>query len=209
MEIFDTAPEEHDVVLAKERSKPLFATHGPGDGRSWREYFDDLRIEALPEETDSEEELVEVADVVYEADVPLSSLRARSAGLILANRLATHGWTVTASMGRSRLPEVRYKKNAIDGSHKAGDVYRSSREETITTIVGISPDRAYALEATWHSDGFSGARCFDRAEGKLTWHPTVTKPRPPRDWERAEGVAPTMGFNQWVDMACPRVEKKK
>ena len=87
------------------RTKPKYPTYGPGDGRSWHEYFNELRAQGgegadQSEEDDSEYE-VTVTRAAEEFDEPINAL-ATYVKLLHANgwRLANLGHAFAFAKGK-------------------------------------------------------------------------------------------------------------
>lgn len=207
---FFEEPEESDVTIASlQRTKPLYPTFGPGDGRSWHDYFTQMRdARKIPEAEESEPARPVILDPWHRLEDPASALSARSAAGQLYKRLSGAGWDVIAAQGRVRMPATLYVNASEDGEHQAGDVLYPEHELTSTRVLGckrVNGRIGLAVEANWTSKGFVCAKTFDPVLGRQ-WITTVTKPRKQREWEKEEGAAPTWGLNQWLSVVCPKGE---
>jgi hypothetical protein len=205
----DIVIEESDVVLATERTKPLYPTEGPGDGRTWSEFFRQAKSQKSQEV--EEDEPMSVLEAGRVLDSPLTSLSSRSAAGILCKRLLGAGWQVEVSQSRAAVPTTTYKHDSDDGEHFRGDVKTEGYELTWTCVRAVkrAGGQFLALDASWTDrTGFQGATTHDPVLGR-EWRGTVTKPRKQRAWEKSEGLAAPMGFNQWLDIICPKPKKEE
>lgn len=213
---FDIEIEESDTVLAvTERTKPIFPTYGPGDGRSWAQYYVDMGFSRKATEEDvSEAEEPEVAAVITKPGAWLQDpSKANGSAGVIARRLLAQGWDVRVQTSEASVPAVLYMSDSKEDSKKEyrkGDVRFEGHDQAVTSLIAVkkSGEHVLACEATWFSKGgFQGATTHDPILGR-EWRSTVTTPRKPRDWEAAEGLRGALGFGQWLDIVAPKPEKK-
>lgn len=201
--------EEHDVVLATQRTVPLYPTYGPGDGRSWNEFFREVKAAGNYASDDDEPVEVEAVEVLTPAYLLADPLKARGAAGTCARRLAAQGWDVRVQQSLARVPPTLYKNASKDGEHQAGDVLYEGYELEMTCLLAVkrAGGQMLAIEATWSSkEGFISAETHDPILGRER-RTTVLKPRKQRDWEKVEGVPGTLGLSQWLSIVAPVAKK--
>ena len=191
------------------RTKPLYPTDGPGDGRTWNEYFRAAKAVGQSTEEDEEPEPeVEVLEAGH--DVDPAALSARSKPAQVAKRLIARGWEVRARQSRVRVPAVLYKSDGDD--HQKGDVRYPEFDLETTCLLGVkrAAGKMLAVEATWTSkEGFVMAKTYDPFLG-LEYRVGYTKGRKPNSIEVEEGMTAPIGLEQWLRMMAPtEAERKK
>ena len=215
-----------DVSFAEKRRglPPGRATKPPNPADpTWSAYFARIRAQrTVDEETDVADEgpaVVEVLEAGHDVD-PLS-LAGKPGSL--ARRLVKAGWDVKSRESLAHYPAVLFLADSKEGAkaeHKKGDVRFIAHQLATTILFAVkrgsdeSVGQMLAFQATWerkHKDGapkpegisFIAAETYDPILGR-EWRPTATRPRPPREWEAAEGIEGPIGFLQWLDIVCPK-----
>lgn len=174
----------------------------------WRPYFHAYDASLAPEEEVAPEE-IEILEPAYELPEPQ---KAPGAPGTLAKRLASAGWSVRARASAVRAPAVLYATAGDD--HNKGDVRYSAHKLETFQVIGkkAASGKMLAVVAQWErKEGggmkFTSAITHDPYLGQ-EYRPSVTKPRPQREWEKQEDVQPPLGLNQWLDILCPKPAPK-
>lgn len=175
----------------------------------WAAYFADYYAAQRPEVKDEaapdEIEVLEAAHDISPQDAP-------GAPKTLAKRLADQGWSVRVRASAVWAPATLYATSS-EGYNK-GDIRHAAHRLETYQVIGkkVAAGQMLAVVATWErKEGraltFSSAMTHDPYLGR-EYRPSVTKPRPQREWEKAEGVNAPLGLNQWLDIVCPKPAPK-
>ena len=213
----DPEDEETELLAPRqvERTVPRYPTDGPGDGRSWNEYFRTLKADLRASNEPDEDEDGE--NEVVERGYDITPQEAGSAAKALAKRLSDQGWQVRVRVSVVRVPKTVYKSNSKEGAAKEyqkGDEKAPAHRLETFCLLGVkyapSGDVGLAIDATWTrkeggSMSFQGAKTFDVILGH-EWRTTIRNARDYRDWEIEEGVTPTEGLDWWLNIVAPKPE---
>ncbi len=218
------ALDEREIVPAVDhRTKPIYATDGPGDGRDWAAYFREVKASgnyAQNSDGDPEDEEPAEREIIIPGydmtDEEIAALSARGTVAQTVKRLRAAGWEVRVRRSLVRVPAVLYLSDSEEKSekpHMAGDVRFPEHELETYALLGVKrgPDGrvGLAVDATWTSKGgFQGATTFDPVLAKV-WRSGVMKPRPQNEIEVEDGITPPLGLKQWLDIVASRSKKAK
>ena len=209
-------------VGSKDRTKPKFATNGPSEGVTWRDYFTALRpTRAGVDEAPSEaQEPAERPDLIepprYLTPEEIAALPSRGTPAQVCKRLLSHGWDVRVQQSVVHMPPVRYATASDEGAEKeyqVGDVRYPDYYLETTAVGAVKRDSTgrigLAMYATWtDKSGFQLAETYDPLDGREI-RVGYMHGRKPNQIEIEEGIPSPSGLKEWlIDFAPTAADKK-
>lgn len=202
----------------------------PISGLSWEDYFRayndqqaaDKRAKAGVPDEDAEPapESVVLAPGALATD--LAALPGKPG--TLARRLVAAGWEVRVGVSSTWQPPTLYATGSEEDAeeqYNAGDVRFEEHLLDFFEVMAVKRGGGdlMAFHGTWVRKSptaprkpggmsFKGAKTYDPILG-YEWRPTATKPRKLYFAELGVYDEGPLGFDQWLDIVCPKPEPKK
>jgi hypothetical protein len=148
----------------------------------------------------------------------IKRLPSRSTVAQIVKRLHAASWDVRVAWSKAYVTSVRYVDDSAEDAaepHQKGDVrYPGHFLETLVLLAAKKVEGgSMAMSASFTKKGagswsFEGAETYDPWLERV-WRSSQTKPRPQRDWEKADDVPAPIGLTEWLKIVAPTAAELK